>query len=203
MKILVAEDDYTSRRILEAMLAKWGYDVISVDNGLAAWEMIRRPEGPKVAILDWMMPGMEGIEVCRQLRKLKKDEDQYTYVILLTAKDSKENIVIGMDAGADDYIIKPFDHHELRVRVRAGARIIDLQSELLSAKQKLLIQSRTDPLTGILNRRAILSHIEKELARARRHHRKICISMLDIDHFKTVNDTYGHSAGDRGASKMR
>jgi diguanylate cyclase (GGDEF)-like protein len=196
MKILIAEDDVTSRLILENMLTKWGYDVVAATDGNDAWEKLQEEDAPKLVILDWMMPGMEGIEICRKIRKNTKSEDQYTYVTLLTAKESKENIVTGMDAGADDYITKPFDQHELRVRVRAGQRIVQLQTELLEAKKDLLLQSRTDPLTGVLNRRAILSQIESELSRARRENTKISVSMLDLDHFKKINDTYGHLAGD-------
>ena len=196
MRILIAEDDVTSRLILENMLTKWGYDVVSATDGNDAWKKLQEADAPKLAILDWMMPGMEGIEICRKIRENSNKEDQYTYVTLLTAKESKENIVTGMDAGADDYITKPFDMHELRVRVRAGQRIVQLQSELLEAKKTLEIQSRTDPLTGVLNRRAILSHIGSELSRAKRDNTHISISMLDLDHFKKINDTFGHLAGD-------
>ena len=196
MRILIAEDDVTSRLILENMLTKWGYDVVSAIDGNDAWKKLQEEDSPKLVILDWMMPGIEGIEICRKIRENSNKEDQYTYVTLLTAKESKENIVTGMDAGADDYITKPFDMHELRVRVRAGQRIIQLQSELLEAKKNLEIQSRTDPLTGVLNRRAILSQIEIELSRAKRDNAPISISMLDFDHFKKVNDTFGHLSGD-------
>jgi two-component system cell cycle response regulator len=196
MRILIAEDDVTSRLILENMLTKWGYDVVSATDGNDAWKKLQEEDSPKLVILDWMMPGMEGIEICRKIRENSKSEDQYTYVTLLTAKESKENIVTGMDAGADDYITKPFDMHELRVRVRAGQRIVQLQSELLEAKKDMEIQSRTDPLTGVLNRRAILSQIDNELSRAKRDNAHISISMLDLDHFKKINDTFGHLAGD-------
>ena len=196
MKILIAEDDLTSRRILEGVLTKCNYDVISAKDGNEAWETLQGSDAPKIAILDWVMPGIEGIEICRRLREQEKDEDQYTYLILLTAKDSKENIIRGMEAGADDYIVKPFDQHELRVRVRAGQRIIQLQSELLATKQDLLLQSRTDPLTGVFNRRAILSQIKIELSRIKREKKQLSLSLLDIDHFKNVNDTYGHMVGD-------
>lgn len=107
-----------------------------------------------------------------------------------------KGLVSGMEAGADDYIVKPFDQHELRVRIRAGQRIIQLQSELLSAKQDLLLQSRTDSLTGILNSRAILQQIKIEMSRAQREEKKLSLSMLDIDHFKNINDTHGHMVGD-------
>lgn len=196
MRILIADDDDTSRCMLEAVLIKWGYEVISVADGTEAWETMQKSDAPKLAILDWMMPGIEGVEICRKLRENKKNEEQYTYLILLTSKRSKENIVSGMEAGADDYVVKPFDQHELRVRIRAGQRIVQLQSELLVAKQDLLIQSKTDSLTGVLNRRAILSQIETELSRAKREKKDLSLSILDIDHFKKINDTYGHMVGD-------
>lgn len=196
MKILIAEDDVTSRLILENMLTKWGYDVVSATDGSDAWKKLQEEDSPKLVILDWMMPGLEGVEICRKIRENSKKEDQYTYITLLTAKESKENIVTGMDAGADDYITKPFDMHELRVRVRAGQRIVQLQSELLEAKKTLEIQSRTDPLTGVLNRRAILTQIENELSRAKRNNAHISISLIDLDHFKKINDNFGHLAGD-------
>lgn len=196
MRILIAEDDATSRRILEAVLSKWGYEVESEVDGNEAWKKLQDADAPKLVILDWMMPGIEGIEICRKLRENKKDEEPYTYLILLTSKGAKDNIVTGMEAGADDYIIKPFDHHELRVRIRAGQRIVQLHSELLAAKQDLLLLSRTDPLTGVFNRRAILSQIEIELSRAQREKKNLNLFLLDIDYFKKINDTYGHMVGD-------
>ena len=196
MQILIAEDDRTSRNILNVVLTRLGYDVIAVADGAAAWKVLQRPDAPKLVILDWVMPGMEGIEICTRLRRISDPETSYTYVILLTAKGSKENIIMGMDAGADDYVVKPFDHNELRVRIRAGQRIVDLQSELYAVKKELLLQSRTDPLTGILNRRALMPLIAKECSRSLRSKASFALSMLDIDHFKKINDTYGHSAGD-------
>jgi len=196
MKILIAENDLTSRRILETILVKWGYEVISVADGNEAWDKLQKADAPKLAVIDWMMPGIEGVEICKKLREKEKDEEQYTYLILLTSKGSKENIVHGMEAGADDYIVKPFDQHELRERISAGQRIIQLLSELEAAKQDLLLLSRTDPLTGALNRRAILLQIETEISRAKRENKRVSLSLLDIDYFKKINDTYGHMAGD-------
>ncbi len=197
MRILIAEDDPTSRILLEGVLKKWGYAVQSVNDGQQAWDRLQADAPPRLVILDWMMPGYTGPELCALIRKKTRDEDPYTYCILLSAKGEKEHIVKGMEAGADDYIIKPFDHHELRVRVRAGQRIIELQSDLREAKQKLLLQSRIDHLTGIFNRRAIFDHIWIELDRSRREQTPISLFMLDIDHFKSVNDTYGHLIGDQ------
>jgi len=134
MKILIAEDDFTSRRMLEAVLSKWGYEVISAVDGNEAWEKLQGADAPKLAVLDWMMPEMDGIEVCRKLRQSATTNP--TYIILLTARNNKEDIIEGLDAGADDYIAKPFDNDELRARVNVGRRIVELQDALLE-KEKL------------------------------------------------------------------
>ncbi|NQT70299.1 MAG: response regulator [Desulfobacteraceae bacterium] len=128
MRILIAEDDSTSRRILEAVLAKWGYDVVSVVDGAEAWEKLQSVDAPRLAILDWMMPEMDGIEVCRRLRQMETTTP--THVILLTARGDKKDIIEGLDAGADDYIAKPFDNDELRARINVGRRIVELQAAL-------------------------------------------------------------------------
>ena len=129
MRILIAEDDAVSRRLLERKLAMWGYQVLTCSDGTEAWEVLRGEESPNLAILNWMMPGMDGVQICREVRKMKRGS--YTYIILLTARDQKEDIVEGIEAGADDYVTKPFNPHELNVRVRAGRRILEMQTELL------------------------------------------------------------------------
>lgn len=134
MRILIAEDDITSRRILRAVLAKWGYDVVSAHDGSEAWEKLQSADAPKLAVLDWMMPKMDGIEVCHRLRQMEKTIP--TYIILLTARDRKKDIVEGLEAGADDYIAKPFNNNELRARINAGRRIVELQASLVE-KEKL------------------------------------------------------------------
>ncbi len=134
MRILIAEDEFVSHRILKSVLAKWGYDVVSAHDGSEAWEKLQGTDAPKLAVLDWMMPKMDGIEVCYRLRQIEKTIP--TYIILLTARDSKEDIVKGLEAGADDYISKPFDNNELRARINAGRRIVELQASLVE-KEKL------------------------------------------------------------------
>jgi len=129
MRILIAEDDRISRRLLERKLTSWGYEVVSCNNGAEAWQALHREDSPNLAILNWMMPGMNGVEVCREIRKQKRRG--YTYIILLTGRDRKRDIVEGIEAGADDYVTKPFNPHELKVRIRAGRRIIEMQSELM------------------------------------------------------------------------
>ncbi len=194
MKILVAEDDTTSRRILGAVLTKLGYDVTCVEDGAAAWEEFRKEDPPRIAVLDWMMPGMSGPVLCKKVRE--RGDEEYTYIILLTSNSSPEDIVEGMKAGADDYILKPYNRQELEVRVKAGARIIELQTELLKAREKIRIQACTDSLTGLANRRTLFDRLDAELNRAEREGKAISIAMIDVDHFKEVNDTYGHQTGD-------
>jgi diguanylate cyclase (GGDEF)-like protein len=192
--ILVAEDDPIFRHILESWLRRWKYHVISVNNGTDAWAGIQLENAPKLAILDWVMPGMDGIEVCRRIRK--REKSPYTYVLLLTAKDHKQDVVEGFEAGADDYLTKPFDVDELRARVRAGKRILELQDALISAHDALQFEAAHDPLTNVLNRGAILDVLRKEVERRERTHDSLGVIMVDLDFFKKVNDTYGHLIGD-------
>jgi DNA-binding response OmpR family regulator len=135
MKILIAEDDLVSRKMLEATLVRWGYEVVVTSDGAEALKSLKEPDAPKVAILDWMMPGLDGVDVCRQLRAASGADP--AYVILLTAKGNKTDIVNGLDAGADDYIIKPFDRDELRARLQAGLRIVTLQSTVAARVREL------------------------------------------------------------------
>jgi diguanylate cyclase (GGDEF)-like protein len=194
MRILIAEDDPVSRRLLEAKLVKWGYEVVVTGDGKEAWQAMQAGDAPRLAILDWMMPGMDGIEICRKARQERKDF--YTYIILLTALHQDQDLVTGMDAGADDYIIKPFKANELRVRLRAGRRIIDLQDELITAREALREKATHDPLTGLWNHEEILRILGHELNRAEREGLSVAVVMADLDHFKKVNDTYGHPTGD-------
>ena len=202
MRILIAEDDAISRRLLETILKKWGYEVMVACDGAQAWESLQTENAPQLAILDWMMPEMDGVEVCSRVRD--RSIGPYVYILLLTAKSQREDLVKGMESGADDYITKPFDANELKVRLRAGRRILDLQSQLISAQDALRDQAARDPLTGIWNRNALFDAFRRELARAEREAKPISIVMADLDHFKNLNDTYGHMAGDavlRGASR--
>ncbi len=195
MKVLVAEDSIVTRRKLEATLTKWGYEVVTAKDGHEAWGVLQGEESPKLVVLDWMMPGMDGLEICKKLRARKKEP--YIYILMLTARTEKQDIIDGLEAGADDYILKPFDTHELDVRLRAGKRIIELQEELVRARETMREMAIKDPLTNLFNRRAILDILEKEYDRSRRHHSPLSVIMADLDHFKEVNDTYGHLAGDQ------
>lgn len=194
MKVLIADDSATSRILLGRALQRWGYQVVVAENGAEALEVLSQPDAPPMAILDWVMPHLTGPEVCRKIRATHRQP--YTYILLLTSKNTKNETVEGLDAGADDYIVKPFDEHELQVRLRAGKRIVDLQMELLLAQEELRERANKDLLTMLPNRPAILNTLDVELVRCHRDRRTVGVMLLDIDHFKKVNDTYGHFAGD-------
>jgi diguanylate cyclase (GGDEF)-like protein len=193
-KVLIAEDDPIFRRILESWFKRWNYQVTSVENGLAAWEVLQKEDAPQLAILDWMMPGMDGVELCRKIRG--RDQGLYRYVLLVTAKDDKQDVVVGLEAGADDYLTKPFNVDELRARVRAGKRILDLQAALIRAKNDLQFAAAHDPLTGLWNRGAILDLLNREVSRRQRTRDALGVVMVDIDYFKKINDSHGHLVGD-------
>jgi diguanylate cyclase (GGDEF)-like protein len=194
IRILIADDSLVSRHLLEATLKNWGYEVVVACDGTEAWSVLQRDDAPALAILDWMMPGLTGPEVCRLVRQ--KARESYTYILLLTSKSLKEDVVAGMDSGADDYITKPFDQHELKVRLRAGMRILDLQAQLLATREALREQATRDYLTQLWNRSSIIEIFERELSRSERERTPLGIVLLDLDHFKGINDSHGHFAGD-------
>ncbi len=193
-RVLAAEDNPVFQSMLRTMLTKWGYQAVMARDGLEAWQVLQSPDTPQLAILDWMMPGMDGVEVCRRVRAAGREP--YIYILLLTARTDSQDLVEGMDAGADDYLTKPFNAHELRVRLRAGSRILDLQEDLLEAREALREQATHDGLTGLLNRASILELLQNELARAGRKKQPVSLLLIDLDRFKQINDTYGHQAGD-------
>jgi diguanylate cyclase (GGDEF)-like protein len=194
VKILIADDSIVSRHLLEATLRKWGYEVMVACDGAEALELLQREDAPGLIILDWMMPGMTGVEVCRRIRQ--RDSEPYTYILLLTSKSQKEDLIEGMEAGADDYITKPFDQNELQVRLRAGTRLVDLQAQLLKAREELREQATHDSLTRLWNRSYILNQLDRELSRSTRELRPLGVVIVDLDHFKQINDAHGHQAGD-------
>ena len=192
--ILLAEDDPVSRRMLQAFLLKWGYQVVSAADGLEALRILEGDDAPPLAVLDWMMPGMEGPEVCRRVRQITGRP--YIYVLLLTAKTQKDDLLRGLESGADDYLTKPFDAQELRARLHVGQRILDLQRSLIETREELRFRATHDALTGIANRGVILEEAAREHSRRSREGGSFGIIMADLDHFKQVNDTCGHSGGD-------
>ena len=192
--VLVADDDDISRKRLESVLHKRGYGVVSARDGREAWEALGRDGAPRLAILDWMMPHMDGAEICRRLRG--ENREPYVYVILLTGKDAKQDLILGLESGADDYLTKPFDAQELMVRLRTGRRIVELQDELISAREQMRFLAMHDRLTGVFNRAAIDDVLLREIARAQRGSTPVAVAMIDLDFFKKVNDTHGHTGGD-------
>lgn len=194
MQILIAEDDPVSRRLLEATFSGWGHDVIVTCNGKEAMAVLRGSDPPKLAILDWMMPGLDGVEVCRRLRKAQKED--YVYIIVLTSKSDADDILECMVAGADDYITKPFKAGELKARIFAANRIVELHENFVQVQNQLQQQATHDFLTGLWNRSGILEILHKELSRAQCDNTSVTVMLSDLDHFKAVNDSYGHKAGD-------
>jgi len=194
VRALVADDDVTSRRILEAILRKWGLEPTVVADGLAAEAVLMEEDAPPLVLLDWNMPGLEGPEVCRRLRR--RETTSPSYVVLLTSRGEKSDIVQGLDAGANDYIAKPYDPGELRARIGVGMRMLELQADLARVRDELAFQATHDALTGLPNRRAVLEALEREVSRAAREKGALSLGVCDLDHFKTVNDTWGHPAGD-------
>lgn len=188
-QILVADDEPISRRVLTSMLQKLNYNVEAVNDGDAAWQRLQEEDAPRLVILDWVMPGLEGIEVCRRVRALRREDFAYVYIILLTSRSGVKDVVAAYEAGVDDYMVKPFELQDLRFRLRAGERVLDLQ-------KKLHFLATRDELTNLFNRRLVLDVLRAEVARSRRSETFFCIGMLDLDYFKQINDTYGHLAGD-------
>jgi len=195
MPVLVAEDDAVYRCLLQNLLRRASFEVITVPNGIEALSRAESLNAPRLLILDWVMPGLDGPEVCRRLRSANRAQP-YQYILLLTSKDAKADTVTGLEAGADDYLTKPFDSQELLARLRAGTRILELQDRLIATQKQLEYIATHDFLTDLWNRFAWKKLLAAEFERASRNASGIAVLMIDLDHFKKVNDSYGHSAGD-------
>jgi two-component system, cell cycle response regulator len=191
--ILIAEDDAVTRMLLKKTLIKEGHEVVSVENGQKAFDLFKESFFP-IVLTDWMMPEMDGLELCRAIRQ--EENPGYVFIVLLTAQDSQDDIITGLEAGADDYLTKPFNRAELIARLNTGRRFLVQERALRRANEEIRILSITDPLTGCSNRGCLNTRLPQEIQRAGRYKRPLSIVMCDIDHFKKINDIYGHQAGD-------
>lgn len=196
MKILLTERNPAVLAMLRDLLGQWGYDVETAEDGEQACALLEAEDGPRLAVLDWATSGIDGVTLCRRVRAASRTH--YVYILLLTAKTHSQDVVMGIQAGADDYVTKPFDPDELCARLWAGRRILELQEQLLQAREALREQATRDGLTGLWNRVTILDILDREIARARREDGAggLSVVMADLDHFKEVNDVCGHVAGD-------
>lgn len=195
LRVLVAEDDASSRHLLQYHLHRWGFDFETASDGNQAWELLQSKDVPTIAIFDWVMPGLEGVELCRKVRRLARQH--YTYVLLLTSKTEKQDVIEGLGAGADDYVSKPFNPKELQARLLVAQRIIGFQEQLIATREELRIQATHDFLTQLLNRAGIMEALAQEMNRSDRREGVFSVVLADIDHFKKINDTYGHATGDQ------
>ncbi len=187
MRVLIAEDHPHLGPLLREQLRPWGYEVVLVHDGCAALEAMCAPDAPRLALLDWLMPGLDGIEVCRRLRA--ESASPYAYLILMTGQGGRQQMLDGLEAGADEFLTKPVEPAELKARLGAGRRIIAMQEQLRD-------EASRDGLTGLWNRAATLNVLARELDRAQREGQPLAVVLADLDHFKNINDTFGHLAGD-------
>jgi len=187
MKILVADDDEVVRLALRSLLTQRGWEVVTASNGEEAYALLQQDDAPLLALVDWMMPGLSGVELCRKVRA--SDKSRRTHMIMLTGRREKDDMVTGLDSGADDFIAKPFNINELNARVRAAERLV-------SQLERLRIRANVDELTGILSRAAIREILQHALDEAVRNGSALSIIIGDADRFKEVNDRHGHPVGD-------
>ncbi|MCP4110253.1 MAG: diguanylate cyclase [Desulfobacteraceae bacterium] len=200
MKLLIADDDSMTRIALRKNLQKWGYEIAEAKDGAEAWDILCAEKPPRIAILDWMMPEMEGTEICHCLQKSEKHP--FIYTILLTVKRDRDDIVEGLDSGAHDFLSKPVHASELRSRIGVGVRLVQAEDRLRDYAEKMEQFATTDYLTKAYNRRYFFDQAEKELDRARRYKSQFSLLLMDIDHFKKINDTWGHLAGDEVLKRL-
>jgi diguanylate cyclase (GGDEF)-like protein len=188
VRILLVEDSAIERQQIGGYLTEWNLDFVAAKDGVEAWSLLQSPDPPNLVLLDWMLPGLDGIELSRRIRTLGAN-GTYIYTVMLTAKDKKQDLLTAMAAGADDYLAKPVDPSELKARILVAKRILDLH-------QSLRFAATHDFLTKILNRAEVLASLKRELSRSEREDKPVAIIMADVDHFKEINDSLGHSVGD-------
>lgn len=193
--ILLVEDNPLTQNILKNTLRKAGNEVVCVENGLKALELMNSQFFP-IILADWLMSEINGLELTKTIRQNSNDFPGYVYIVLLTIKDSKDDIISGLEAGADDYLTKPVNHAELFARLNSGRRILELERSLKRANEELRILTITDPLTGCYNHRYLTTSLSYEIKRTRRYNRHLSVVLCEIDNFKKVNDNHGHYTAD-------
>ncbi|MFJ5861728.1 diguanylate cyclase [Pseudarthrobacter sp. NPDC092439] len=193
MKVLVADDDPGSLLVARAAVERAGHECVAAADGDEAWTLFLAHR-PDAVVTDRMMPGMDGLALCRAIRA--SETDLYTYIVLLTSQDSQQDMLAGLEAGADDYVPKPLDPFVLRARLLVALRVTTLHADLAHYRKVLSRQARTDPLTGLNNRLKLSEDLEQLHARSARYGEEYSIAMCDVDNFKSYNDIYGHQAGD-------
>jgi two-component system, cell cycle response regulator len=201
MQALVVDDSAVYRKLIGDHLRSWGFGVTLAADGAEAKRILDQHDTPKLVLLDWVLPDIDGTELCKRIRGAGSP-DTYTYVILLTGKDGRQNMLDAMQAGADDYLVKPFDELQLKARLEVGKRILDLHQQLVSARESMRHAATHDSLTSLMNRGEIVSMLERELERGHREHQPVGIVLGDIDNFKNVNDTLGHLFGDEALREV-
>ncbi len=201
MKALIVDDSPVYRKLIRDHLQEWGFVSAEAETGSQAWRLLQQPDSPNLVLLDWVLPDIDGIELCQRIRNSGASRP-YVYVILLTGKDGRKNMLTAMQAGVDDYLVKPFDGSELRARLLVGKRILELQQELISARESMRHAATHDSLTGLMNRGEVMDFLTRELVRSKRDCKPVGIILADIDHFKSVNDSLGHLFGDEALKEI-
>ena len=194
-RVLVIDDSPVYRRLMAGHLREWGFEVTVAESGAEGWRILEQPNSPNLVLLDWIMPGMDGVELCQKLRA-RRSADCYVYMILVTSKENPTDLLKAIEVGFDDYLVKPFDEQELKARLLVGQRIVALQRELMEARESMHHATTYDRLTGLLNRQEIVEFLRRELVRSAREKKPVSLILADIDLFKIVNDQLGPLAGD-------
>ena len=200
MKILIAEDERVPRILLARQISQWGYEVVEADNGDTAWAMLADREPPRIAVLDWVMPGRDGVAICRELQE--NQERPFVYTLLLTVKSDESDLVHALSQGAHDFLSKPARSGELQARLAVARRLVEANDRLREYAARMEELATTDSLTGAANRRSLFAIAERELAHSIRHQTPCAALVLDVDAFKAINDRHGHAAGDQVLKKV-
>jgi len=201
MQVLIVDDSPVYRHLVTSHLQEWGFPFKIAKDGNEAWTLLQRPDSPKLVLLDWVLPDISGLELCRRIRT-SASINSYSYIVLLTGKDSKKDLLAAMEAGADDYLVKPFDGAELKARLLVGKRIIGLHEELVSSRESMRYAATHDSLTGLLNRGETYDLLRRESERAKRSGKPLSVILADVDHFKDINDSLGHAFGDEALKQV-